>query len=35
MSEDEVMAASQGAAISVNPNEQILFEDDTQQTLIN
>ena len=34
MSVDEVVEASEGAAISVNPEERILFEDDTQQTLL-
>jgi hypothetical protein len=34
MTVDEVMAASEGAAIPINPDEQILLEDDTQQTLL-
>ncbi len=34
MSVDEVVAASEGGAIPVNPDEQFLFEDDTQQTLL-
>ena len=34
MSVDEVVEASEGAATSVTPEEQILFEDDTQQTLL-
>ena len=34
MSVDEVVEASEGAAIPVNPNEQFFFEDDTQQTLL-
>ena len=34
MSVDEVVEASEGAARPVNPNEQILLEDDTQQTLL-
>ena len=34
MSVNEVVEASQGAAISVNPEERFLFEDDTQQTLL-
>ncbi|MGK7893395.1 MAG: hypothetical protein AB4372_07170 [Xenococcus sp. (in: cyanobacteria)] len=31
---EEVAEASEGAAIPVNPDEQFLFEDDTQQTLL-
>lgn len=34
MSVDEVVAASEGAAITVNLNEQILLKTDTQQTLL-
>ena len=34
MSVDEVVEASEGAAIPVNPDEQFFFEDDTQQTLL-
>ncbi len=34
MSVDEVVEASEGAAIPVNPKEQFFFEDDTQQTLL-
>ncbi len=34
MSVDEVVEASEGAAIPVNPQEQILLEDNTQQTLL-
>ncbi len=34
MSVDEVVEASKGKVISVNPEELILFEDDTQQTLL-
>ena len=34
MSVDEVVEASEGAAIPVNPNDQFFFEDDTQQTLL-
>ena len=34
MSVDEVVEASEGATIPVNPDEQFFFEDDTQQTLL-
>lgn len=34
MSVDEVTEASEGAAISVNPYERFLFENDSQQTLL-
>ena len=34
MSVDEVVEASQGAAIPANPEKRFLFEDDTQQTLL-
>ncbi len=34
MSVDEVVAASEEAAIPVNPDEQFLLETDTQQTLL-
>jgi hypothetical protein len=34
MSVDEVMTASKGAAIPVNPKEQILFEEEDRQTLL-
>ena len=34
MSVDEVAEASEGAAISVNPYERFLFENDSQQTLL-
>ena len=34
MSVDEVVEASEGAAISVNPYERFLFENDSQQTLL-
>ncbi|AFZ36308.1 hypothetical protein Sta7437_2784 [Stanieria cyanosphaera PCC 7437] len=34
MSVDEVMTASKGEAIPVNPDEQDLFKDDHQQTLL-
>jgi hypothetical protein len=34
MSVDEVMTASEGAAIPTNSDEQNLFEDDNQQTLL-
>ncbi len=34
MNLEEVAEASEGAAIPVNPDEQFLFEDDTQQTLL-
>ncbi|MDJ0899050.1 MAG: hypothetical protein QNJ55_09575 [Xenococcus sp. MO_188.B8] len=34
MSVDEVVEASEGAAIPVNPDEQFFFEDDTQQTML-
>ena len=34
MSVDEVVEASEGEAIPVNPQEQILLEDNTQQTLL-
>ena len=34
MTVNEVVEASEGAAIPVNPNEQFFFEDDTQQTLL-
>ncbi|MGK7947561.1 MAG: hypothetical protein AB4368_01815 [Xenococcaceae cyanobacterium] len=34
MSVDEVVEASEGAAIPVNPDEQVLLDDNTQQTLL-
>ncbi len=34
MSVDEVVEASEGTTIPVNPDEQFFFEDDTQQTLL-